>query len=619
MSSYYNYKVLLLLVLLLLFSSTLYFEYFSPNISILGYSLKGKHSDCPKSDLRQSDYRKNLADRIAKVQLAIARTAGSGARAIDSKWALQLSEVVAELDPRRRSSSGTSSVENNFSARFPGMGPATSTTSGGQPRSVCPEVYDKKGSPYFQSSMYQENCTYVPKFHEILTVLLISQSWDPEEVIFIANRITKYYDVKIVGLIQNSTHLRTSIPEKLTYLEVKHAESDSEAISRAIKLIKTPFVLLGNNLSQFNNQSSLERLVRVLDELPSVKVAAGAARDSQGRWIHGCLQQNMENYHATYDIGYYTSKYECMYCDDLLTPFVTHTKLFKQVPLAKGLNGPIVFHDWFVRVRYAGHLAVTCPDVMFYVHTHPIMTASDWRKFAQKWSLNRIKSYNDTVLQFSCSEAKISCKGIGTLVKSFLIPPCCLNTILGEIGYILDFADQNKLHYELQAGSVLGAMKMGTHLPWDLDMDFIIACGDMKKWMTIKDEYLKKKNCNLRIHNKKTYFSIHCPVLFYEFICRHSSKNHLSRILLPEEFINIPTKINFGGRWTNAISTPGLYSRNKYGMEDLRHAPHWRHLKPGSKDGNYDNPGAWQKCSKPNHHACLDHFPADGNLQFVNG
>ncbi|CAL4068052.1 unnamed protein product, partial [Meganyctiphanes norvegica] len=486
-----------------------------------------------------------------------------------------------------------------------------------QPRNVCPEVYKFENtiSQFFQNGMYQENCTYVPKLQDTLTVLLISQSWKHVDLNFIANRITKYYDISIVGLIKNATNFTNSIPEKLTYLEVKRMESDSDLISRAVNLIKTPFVLIGNSLSQFNNQSSLERLVRVLDELPLVKVAAGAARDSQGRWIHGCLQQKMENYHATYDLGYYSSKYECMYCDDLLTPFVTHTKLFEQVSLKKGLNGPIVFHDWFVRVRHAGHLAVTCPDVMFYVHTHPIMTASDWLRFAQIWSLTRIKSYNDTILDFSCAAAKISCKDIRPLIKSFLIPPCCLDAILGEIGFILDFANTNNLDYELQAGSILGAVKMGTHLPWDLDMDFVFSCNDWKKWMQIK---YKDKKCTMSIAKQNIYFVIHCPTLFYEFICRNSSKQPMSRVLMPEEFINISTKINFGGRWRSAMSNPGLYCRNKYGMDDLRHAQHWRHLKAASKDGQYDNPGAWIRCSKPNHHACLDRFPADGSLHFVN-
>ncbi|CAL4201307.1 unnamed protein product, partial [Meganyctiphanes norvegica] len=577
--------------------------------------------ECPKCDLLQFEYRRRLADKLAKIQLDIARLAGTKPVIVDAKWALQLSEVVAELDPQRRRSSG----DWDFSARLSDMGPAPNTTSDGQPRNVCPEVYkfDKKDSPYYQKGMYQESCTYIPKFYEILTILIPSQSWKPEDLNVVAKRITKYYDIRIIGLVNHSTTFNNSMPEKLTYLEVKHAESDSEAISRAAKLIKTPFVLIGNNLSQFNNQSSLERLVRVLDELPSVKVAAGAARDSQGRWIHGCLQQKMENYHATYDLGYYSSKYECMYCDDLLTPFVTHTKLFEQVPLQKGLNGPIVFHDWFVRVRHAGHLAVTCPDVMFYVHTHPIMTEFDWRNFAQKWSLTSLKSYDNTHLKFSCDEVKISCKGLNEVVRYFLMPTCCTDAIHGEIGYILNYAEQNNLHYELHCGSGLGAVKLGTHLPWDFDMDILFDCEDWSKWLEIKEEYLNKRNCTMDIRTvKKTwkYFKIYCPTLRYEFLCI-TAKHNLSRVLMPEEFVNIPTKIYFGGRWTSVTSNPGLTGRNNYGIEDLRHANHWSKLKTKNEkaamDGHYDNPGTWNKCPSPNHHACLDHFPGDGNIPFV--
>ncbi|CAL4114093.1 unnamed protein product [Meganyctiphanes norvegica] len=670
-----TYKVLLALVLLL-FTTSLYIEYFSTDLSFLGYRLQKGNLECLKSDLLEVDFRRRLAAKIAQVQLDIARHAGSKGGAVDSKWALQLSEVVAELDPGRRGFSGPTSLKNYPSTHAldkvassnsttgskggavdskwalqlrevvseldPGRrgfsGPtslkndlsthvldkvaASNSTTDGTPRNVCPEIYkfDKENNnfPYFQKGMDKEKCTHVRKFKEILTVLIIHQSSVPEDLYFIAKIIAKYYDIRIVVLLKKGAIFNSTVPERLISLEMKYSESDSEAISRAVEIITTPFVFIGNSLSQFNNQSSLERLVLVLDTLPLVKVAAGAARDSHGRWIHGCLQQKMENYHATFDLGYYSSKYECMYCDDLLTPFVTHTKLFDQVPLGKGLNGSIVFHDWFVRVRHAGHSALTCPDVMFFVHTHPLMTDSDWKKFAQKWSLTRIKPYNQSVLEFSCSEVNISCKAIGSLVKSFLIPPCCLKLILREIGYILDFADQNSIHYELQAGSVLGAVKMGTHLPWDLDMDIIFACDDWEKWMKIKDTYLKKINCKMLIHEQGHYFVINCPTLFYEFICWRYSNHSLSRVLLPEEFIDIPTKIHFGGRWTSVISNPGLYSRNRYGIEDLQHAPHWRHLKLGNAEGHYDSAGAWNKCPDPNHHACLDRFPADGSLQFVN-
>ena len=57
--------------------------------------------------------------------------AGSKEGIVDAKWALRLSEVMAQLDPGRGSSSDVSSDgEWDFSARLPDMEPAPITKPG---------------------------------------------------------------------------------------------------------------------------------------------------------------------------------------------------------------------------------------------------------------------------------------------------------------------------------------------------------------------------------------------------------------------------------------------------------------------------------------------------------
>ena len=52
----------------------------------------------------------------------------------------------------------------------------------------------------------------------------------------------------------------------------------------------------------------------------------------------------------------------------------------------------------------------------------------------------------------------------------------------------------------------------------------------------------------------------------------------------------------------------------RYGPEIYRHSNHWRELEQKSND--FYKTGVFINCSIPGHHACLDQFKADGNLQF---
>ena len=77
-----------------------------------------------------------------------------------------------------------------------------------------------------------------------------------------------------------------------------------------------------------------------------------------------------------------------------------------------------------------------------------------------------------------------------------------------------------------------------------------------------------------------------------------------------------PTKVMFAGQWVTAARNPGLFTRNKYGPNIYRHSEHWSVRKDVSSSVADYNPGSFNKCPEPGHSACLDQFPADGNLPF---
>ena len=89
-------------------------------------------------------------------------------------------------------------------------------------------------------------------------------------------------------------------------------------------------------------------------------------------------------------------------------------------------------------------------------------------------------------------------------------------------------------------------------------------------------------------------------------------------VYLPPELQKpeLSTKANIRGKWINARFSPGLYSRNRYGREILKHSQSW--IKVGLTNSFADYvPGSFKPCEKPKHHACLQNFPADGDIPFL--
>ncbi|KAG7157973.1 putative LicD family-like protein 1 [Homarus americanus] len=570
-----------------------------------------KESCSEGANILQVNYRRRVAFILSEVHREMFRMRGT-TTTVDTKWVLKLGALVKELAP-----SMTNNSSWDYSARIPDMGPAPVLPN--KTRHVCPEMYfgPKMGFSFHQHGMEPENCTYVPPFARVLTAVLPAMSWPPQTINFVITQIRKWYDIPIIVIIPKRVVVDPTLRD-VKALKIKNETlSGGDLLNKAVEMVTTPYVFMGTSLAHFSNQSSLERLVRVLDELEHVKVAGGAARDLQGHWIHGCLQQRMADYQATYTMGYYYSKYECMYCDDVLTPFITTVKLVNKVAFTSSLSGPAVYRDWLAKVREAGHLTMVCPDVMFFLTNHVNMTSEDWLPMARHWALEKVFSYTGQVHNFSCDAVNITCKRPLRTISCFLLPPCCRAIISQELGYLIDYAKLMNIEYELQAGSALGAVKMGFYLPWDFDHDLIMSQHEYMKWRSINGPFLRQRKCYLNMNIHGRYFTIYCPYFFLELI---NHANYTSRELLPLEYRHIPTSIMYAGRWTIVSSNPALHTRNKLGIDYLKHAAHWRTLRVtniGKAKGGYENPGTWNRCREPKHHSCQDRYLGDGNLPFA--
>lgn len=292
-----------------------------------------------------------------------------------------------------------------------------------------------------------------------------------------------------------------------------------------------------------------------------------------------------------------------MFCDDVLGPFVTRTSLLRKVPLKDDFKYPASLRDWFINVRVAGSLAVVCPDVMFFVDEPPTMARQDWLGVSSKWAVQYVWPHDGDKLEFMCEELKMECVNIMKMVASFLVPPCCRKELRHELGLVQECGEELGLYVELNAGSLLGAVKTDGILPWDFDMDVLGDCKDQEIWMKKGTECMARKGCSA-VHVQGNYWMTKCNVSFVDVSCR---PDRLKK--LPPQLRNVPTRIKFSGRMATVPPNPALVSRNNYGPNYLRHEVHWRYM---GKDK-----GPWNRCLAPGFHACLENYPTDGNIKFM--
>ncbi|KAK7079930.1 hypothetical protein SK128_005623 [Halocaridina rubra] len=549
--------------------------------------------------------RRDLARKVMKIQREIVAESGAN-KDIDAVWAKELLAVAAELDPRVTYDREEDKQHKSRTLK--------DTRPSQKYFNVCPEEY--KGRDY--DLEHEHNFLELPcnarKFADVMTVIIPAVRWNYQRKKSLINNIKEVHNVTIIVLTFGN--LEKSLVEEGVRVHCFDIDTpESRALNTIIPTIKTPYVFIASFLTDFNYNSSLKRLVRALDDNNKVNVASGAYRNIHGHWHHGCLQSVAENYELEYFRGYEHSKNECMYCDDVLGPFVARTEFLKTVDFTEMMTGSVMYRDWFLNVRLTRNLVMSCPDVMFFVEAEPYLNRTDWYEIANKWSFEHIKSYDGNIYEFTCEDAQISCVNIMKTVSSFLVPPCCREQIRRELSYVEDCAKEIGVHYELQAGSLLGAVKMDGMLPWDFDTDVISDCNEKDIWMSKGHECLSRNGCKLKdVYGN--YWMSSCELSTVDINCRHNRTANMA-----DKMKISPTLVEFGGRLTRVPVNPGLIVRNYYGPDYLKHAVHWRYSSNSFipfDDGSGQIPGLWSTCTVPAFHSCIDHFPVDGNLKFKN-
>ena len=208
---------------------------------------------------------------------------------------------------------------------------------------VCPEKFMGKkldyGYPFFRKGFESIDCKeFVPIEKLVTTIAIIPREFGKpsQSYLEILQGVAKYYPGMFVILTTHS-EIESSIKSKISNLNITfrnhiiNDEGQSALLKDLVAEVSTPYLLIASNITHFDDDINLERMVRVLSYEPLVTFVGGAHRNLRGEWDIGCQQVTFKNMTAKYMGGYYRSFNECVVCDYLSGPIMARTDTFKEL------------------------------------------------------------------------------------------------------------------------------------------------------------------------------------------------------------------------------------------------------------------------------------------------
>ncbi|XP_063413592.1 uncharacterized protein LOC134696003 [Mytilus trossulus] len=484
---------------------------------------------------------------------------------------------------------------------------------------ICKEIYKGTtyGYPFFYKGFETKNCSYATSIDKLVTVVFIHKEETFCKLEHILKNILNYNPrlKVVVGKEKNSRIPLSESFGNVTVIDYSKADSDGTIWNLLITKVKTEYALIARNISTFNIDARLERLVREIEAL-DVVTAGGASRDQDGRWKLGCYQSVYKNFSLIYDEGYDESLHECIFCDYISGSFLSRLTTFQSFPFDAKMNGISVFHDFFLRLSQGKLESVICPDSMFYMRKQKqSVNYNDWAQLGIKWKLYRMKISDGVDVQFPCRKENYKCfNGLG-----YILSPCCLQELADMINFIMKTCEESNILCELQEGTLLGAVKFHKVLPWERDADLTFLTANFTALTKLKSYIMKKYSftydagslwCCADNRTAGGKMKVHSKHWHIEMYGQHQMD---SEMLLTDGLK--PTKLLLNGQWVGVPRNPGWHARNRYGHEIYAHAQHWMAMGQGNGWIDYKT-NHFTPCRTPGRHDCVDSFNGDGNLPF---
>ena len=220
----------------------------------------------------------------------------------------------------------------------------TTTPKQRHAQEVCPEEYKGKtlryNYPFWRKNFGKVDCEQFIPIEKLVTLLISmpEQLQKPAQSYseLVENSAKYYKNIRVV--YATAKPLEATVKSSLSKLDILFENyvingiGQSALWRRLVDKVETPYLLIAENITHFDDDIDLERLVRVLSYEPDVLIAAGSHRNFKGEWDMGCYQIVFKNWTASYQGGYYRSFNDCVVCDHVSGPFMAKTATLKKYP-----------------------------------------------------------------------------------------------------------------------------------------------------------------------------------------------------------------------------------------------------------------------------------------------
>ena len=439
-------------------------------------------------------------------------------------------------------------------------------------------------------------------------------------------------------------------------------EGNRFPFSSILKQISTPFTMYAHSSAAFTQDLYIEKLIEFSFNHSSIGVVGLSERGADGGWDYKCQQLAIENGHLTIVDGYYHSTGLCMFCDATSSSFLVATDVLRITFPDGNLPFETRFIDWGIRLKKTGVVVANCPqsmhlttrDIMYEIKQEPlyledkqeyISMKKTYKELAVKWKFSIIRTVEDILLKYTCSEISFECSP-RSRVKHYMLPQCCLDISSEMLKDFSSIAKRNLFPYKINSGTLLGAVKFKGSIPWDFDHDwnFPIHMADYieskrndflslgffnffrDKPFTIKKgnyftAYYKQGfsldlygNKNIVPVTNKTDLPRNVPCLLNGFHAISIDSYLKGNYSKDKKDVNgqincyLNTYLKFGSYWIQALWNPVGAIANMYPGNTFKHRLHWRFEK---------DIYSWPPCPQKEDSLCLDVHPMDGNIPFL--
>lgn len=366
---------------------------------------------------------------------------------------------------------------------------------------VCPEMYRgyEHGIPLFHNNWEVQKCKTSRKFEDLVSITMNLVNVSEDKVKEILIRVLKGINATHSGLrvtVAVSFDLRddkvTQAADGLEFTVMRVSEEKPGKIwNRLMSNVTTKYVLIANNMTHFYGFDA--RLMRLVREVQGdlMQFVGGAVRNSSGHWSMSCQQTTLKYNEMRLKSGYDFSKHECVFCDAITGPFLSQTRNLGSNPFDEDLPSEMIFYDFFIRQQANEAVSAVCPDSMFFVDTNEVSNES-WRHLASKYNITELHLPSGESLKYSCSDVGVQCD----LPKSIAKPKCCLKLLADELHTITQMYEENNVLYRVDCGTVIGAVKFSSILPWEIDADVLYYRKDFDTVMKAFD----KRNYSVTVY-----------------------------------------------------------------------------------------------------------------------